>query len=104
MSKEFYNKVFGLLKVNGVMTINTCNVHPSYLSQIKTIYDVFGDNIGCLNGASNEISTMLFVTKSNIELMKIEHIKCHFFVMNPTKLIITDEIKNSKIFSLNSMF
>jgi spermidine synthase len=103
MAREFYCKIFSLLKVNGVIAVNTCNVHPSYLSQVNTIYDVFGDNISYLQGSRNNMSTMLFVTKSYIDLIGLDHMRCHFFIISPIKLVITDEVRKAKVFTLNKM-
>ena len=89
MSSEFISRLKDISSDKALLTVNSCNTHPSFLSQINTFRSVFGDNIYRVDGSRNEYSTTLYVSKGEgVEL--------------PDKMDITEEIENAKIFSLSN--
>lgn len=100
MTKNFMITLSKLLESYGVLTINTCNQHPSFHSQINTIVDTFGDGIYKCNGNRNELATMLYVCGH-------KPIKTHDFngcsIEIPQRMQITEEIKKAMIFNIKSV-
>lgn len=103
MSLEFFQMVYKILSKNGVVAVNMASCHPSFLSQIKTINSVFGNELYYLRGVRNIVSYMLFALKKPKKIIKL-HGKpiCHFLVTQPEKIVVTHEIKNAPILSLEN--
>ena len=97
MSRQFNSFLFDALEDDGVLAINTCNVHMSFFSHINTVRSVFGDNLFILNGFSNKYSSIVYALKKNIQPQPIEDKVFEFLVNSPLKLELTDNIKNAKI-------
>lgn len=91
MSSEFLGKIRNeVLKSKGVMAVNVCNEHPSFKSHLRTIFNSFGDHLYKIDGPTNKIMSMIFATCG---LPEIDGVK---------KLVLNDEVLNSKIFSLKN--
>jgi len=102
MSIEFLRKVYNSMDDKGVVSINVCNIHPSFSSHLKTVKTAFGSNLYYMDGFENIYAGMIFATKTKINPMDVEHISCHFLAVVPTKMTITKEIEKSKIFSIDN--
>jgi len=100
MSLEFTEFVSFKLKEDGILAVNMCNIHPSYFSHVNTIRTKFGDNIFCLKGFTNPYALMLYALKQYREPFDVHKLLCHFLIGAPSKLEITDDIKNAKIIEL----
>lgn len=100
MSKEFYAYVLCNCKEESVVASNVCNWHPSFLSQINTMASVFGQNIYRLDGSRNVMTSLLYAVMGGLKPIKIAKTMCHFLGVQPEPIVMTDEIKSAKIFSL----
>ncbi len=101
MSLEFTQFIFDKLKDTGVLSVNMCNVHPSYFSHINTIRAKFGDNLFYLDGFTNQYAKMLYALKQYRMPLGVRHsVLCGLLIETPSKLEITDDIKNAKIIEL----
>ena len=90
MSLEFTKSIYNVMKASGVLSINTCNIHESFPSQLNTIKKVFGNNLWAMSGLRNIVSTTLFITKGDLKPLDIVGNK-------PNKIKITDDIINASI-------
>jgi len=102
MSLEFFKSINKITKKSGVVAFNISSVHPSFSSQVNTIRSVFGDELYELRGPTNSFTCMLYANKQKPKVIIMEKPLCHFLCMQPTKMVITEEIKNASIFSLKS--
>lgn len=104
MSAEFFQKIFHIMSEDGVASVNTANMHPSYCSQVNTIRNVFGEVLYSLDGHRNPGTTMLFALKKEKEIIRLhDRPLCHFLGIQPSRVQITDEIITAKIFSMRNM-
>jgi spermidine synthase len=95
---EFFRMLHNLMSNEGVIAINTAKVHPQFDSQIRTLYEVFGDHIYVLNGLRNPYSSMLFALNRDKKIIKSD--SRPFLVMSPEKIIVTEDIRESSVFSI----
>jgi len=103
MSIEFLNKIRARLNNKYVLAINVCKEYVGYKSQLNTIISALGDNIYEINGTRNKLSCVLFVTNEDLVPLNADNILSHFLIFNPEKSIITDEIRDAKIYSMANM-
>jgi len=91
MSEEFLKKVCNVLKDQGVMAVNTCNIHPSFESYVKTVYGVFGDNLYREDGPNNKNCSMIFAARGFPVTDKLQ------------KIVMNQKILTSKILTMKNI-
>lgn len=99
MSKEFFTDIYNCLSEDGVVANNVANFHILYKNQINTIYKVFGEHIYGIDGYTNPFTTTLFALKKDRSIKIPDTYKDFRFV--PRKILLTDEIKNTRMISVN---
>ena len=100
MSQEFLQYVFCVSKDVSVIASNLCNIHPSFNSQINTMISVFGDDMYHLDGPRNPFTTVIYSVMGGVKPIKVTKMMCHFLGIQPAPVVMTEEIKSAKIFSL----
>ena len=95
MSVEFIRQLKKIMADKAVVSINCSHFHPSFSSQVNTYREVFGNNIYRLDGIRNSTSTTLYVLKGDLEAENLDDVFAF-----PSKVDITPEIKNAKIFTV----
>ena len=104
MSLEFVSVSNKILKDRGVLSINACNVHPAFEPHVKTLSEVYGDNIYSLNGQGNVYATTIYACKDDTEPSSDIGLPSNYYPNQcPSKIAMTDGIKNSKIFSMKNV-
>jgi len=87
MSLDFIKIISELVTDNSIISVNCCNIHPSFNSHVKTYYSLFGVNIYRVDGHRNPYCTSLYVCKGK--------------TLIPSKINITEEIEKEKIMTLS---
>jgi len=96
MSKDFFNKI---KTKNAVLALNVAINHPSYLSYMATLYNVFGDNLYFIKGPRNSSMNLVFVSTFGANhVLNLPQKYYQDYLIE--KLIINNEILSSKIFTI----
>ena len=104
MSLEFAYASRKILKDKGVISINACNGHPFFEPHVKTLNEVYGDNVYSLDGQSNPYTTTIYACKENTKPSSGIYLPSNYYSDRcPVKINLTDGIKNSKILSLKNV-
>jgi spermidine synthase len=99
MSKEFFDNIYNCLSDDGVVANNVANFHILYRNQINTIYNVFGESIYGIDGYTNPFTTTLFVLKRDRSISIPDAYRS--FRFTPQKILLNDDIKSTRIISVN---
>jgi spermidine synthase len=102
MTKEFFEKVKKRVKKNGVLAVNTCNVHHTFAGEVNTLRNVFNSTIYEIVGPRNKLVSMLYICDKKPS-KKFDLPSKYYPDFSPAKMKITNEIKNAKIFSLGNI-
>jgi len=102
MSKEFFHYVLNLSRDNSVIVSNASHAHPSFNSHINTIRSVLGEDTYHLSGFRNSLTDIIYSVRGDVIPIKSSNLNCHFIFVQPEKMVITEEIKSAKIFSILS--
>ena len=102
ITKEFFDKIKLILNKNGVIAANVCNTHHTFMAEINTLRQVFGDNIYEIQGLVNNIMSMLYICDQE-PLNNLDLPIKYYPDLHPKKIEITTEVKNTKILSLKNV-
>jgi spermidine synthase len=108
MSVEFIRELHRLSSDRSVVAANCSSYHPSLSGYINTYREVFGDKIYRLDGLKNHYSSTLYICKGEVEVFDRSSMPKDYPELNPYDIWeidseLTDEIKNTKIFTLTGI-
>jgi len=100
MSKEFFNHILSLSKDKSVIVSNTSHIHPSFNSHVNTIVSILGEDICILSGLANDLTDVIYSVRGGLMPTKTSSVNLNFLIGRPEKMVITEDIKSAKIFSI----
>jgi spermidine synthase len=104
MCFEFFKMLLARMTPKSILAINANKEHPSFLSHVRTIMEVMGDNIYFASGRRCPTSTTLYILRQGDQLYELNKISLPDVEQDiPCEMKITDEIANAPIFRLSAV-
>ena len=101
MSIEFLQSVIRVSKSESVIVANTCSVHPSFLGQLNTFREAFGERMYYIDGIKNDMVKMLYIPKGDLLMGDVLGLPKEYYpLLKPKSFRFTNIIRQASIFSL----